>query len=528
MNLIHDPWIPVRRRDAGIVRIAPWQITEANGEEYTELAAPRPDFNGALIQFLIGLLQTACPPKHVGKWREWIKKPPSPEELRKSFDLFAEFFELDGNGPRFMQDLTLKVNKLEPEGVGTLFMETPGGNTLKKNTDHFIKRGQVVKRLCASCSAMALWTLQTNAPAGGQGHRTGLRGGGPFTSVIMASTLWATCWSNVLEENDFLSRGGNAKKKSKADIFPWLEKTRTSERNQKTTPDDVHPLHQFWAMPRRIRIMLEKKSGRCDLCLAIIDLLCESFFTKNHGFNYNGAWGHPLTPYSGKKDEDFLLPYHLHRNIGYHHWLGVVQSHSDNRIIFQPARVVKRFKDAMDGKDGGFRLWVFGYDMDNMKTRCWRESEMPVINAENVLRPRYEHYCEMLVASADEIAKQLKDAVLSALFSKVAIKKMEKSDRKTKVMELTDRFWGMTEQSFYEKLSRVREALEKDRDMLVVLESWRLVLAKVAEKIFDEISQNGSFEVVEPGRVARAWDKLRWDCKGKRIRQILGLPIEPA
>jgi len=521
MNLIHDQWIPVRRRNGEIVRITPWRITEGNGEEYTELAAPRPDFNGALIQFLIGLLQTACPPDNIGKWRKWLKEPPSPEELRKSFEPYVTAFELNGDGPRFMQDLTLKVNRMEPEGVGNLMMETPGGITLKKNTDHFIKRGQVVKRLCASCSAMALWTLQTNAPAGGQGHRTGLRGGGPFTSVIKEDTIWATSWSNVLDEKDFLSRGGNAKKKSRADIFPWLEKTRTSERNQKTTPDDVHPLHQFWAMPRRIRIMLEKQSGRCDLCLTKSDLLCESFFTKNYGFNYNGAWQHPLTPYSAKKDEDIFLPFHLHRNIGYHHWLGVVQAHSDNRTTFQPARVVKRFKETLDGKDGGFRLWVFGYDMDNMKTRCWREGEMPVINVDKVLRSRYEHYSETLVMCAEEIADKLKYRVRTALFG-------EKAEVRGDLSKIADRFWEFTERSFYEHLSNVREALAKKGDMVPVLESWRLVLGKTAEDIFDEVSQNGIFEAVEPGRVARAWDKLRWDCKGKRIRQILGFPVEPS
>ncbi len=101
MNLIHDAWIPVRRKNGEIVRIAPWQVTEGNGEEYVELAAPRPDFNGALIQFLIGLLQTACPPKNAGVWREWLKNPPKPDVLKKAFESVAKVFELGGDGPHF-------------------------------------------------------------------------------------------------------------------------------------------------------------------------------------------------------------------------------------------------------------------------------------------------------------------------------------------------------------------------------------------------------------------------------------------
>ncbi len=59
MNLLESQWIPVRR-ESGESYIAPWQLTEPD-DSVLELAAPRPDFNGALLQFLIGLLQTPAP-----------------------------------------------------------------------------------------------------------------------------------------------------------------------------------------------------------------------------------------------------------------------------------------------------------------------------------------------------------------------------------------------------------------------------------------------------------------------------------
>jgi len=405
----------------------------------------------------------------------------------------------------------------ERKEIGSLLIEAPGGITLKKNTDHFIKRRQVVKRLCASCSAIALWTLQTNAPSGGQGHRTGLRGGGPLTTVIKAAKLWATAWSGVLEEKAHLLRGGNWRKRELKCIFPWLDKTRTSERGQAITPEDVHPSHQYWAMPRRVRISFRSEDGYCDLCFSKSVLFCDEYFTKNYGFNYDGAWQHPLSPYVTTKKEEVPVPFHLHKEVGYHHWLGVVQARSNNRSVFQPARVVERY---MDDGDGEFRVWVFGYDMDNMKARCWREGEMPVIVADKVVKPRYERHAAALVLAAEEVANQLEYRVRSALFG-------EKAKVRGDLSYVVDRFWQQTENAFYENLDRIRQALRNNGDVFLVLESWRALLAKSAEAVFDEVCQNGAFEAVDPGRVARAWGQLRRAVNGKKVRQdILGLPDE--
>jgi CRISPR system Cascade subunit CasA len=519
MNLINDPWIPVRKKAGEVVRIAPWQVAEGGGEAYVELAAPRPDFNGALIQFLIGLLQTACPPKNTGKWREWMKKPPKPEELKKAFGPFVDAFNLDGDGPRFMQDLALKTKDLELNGIGVLLIETPGGNTLKKNTDHFIKRAQSVKRMCESCAAIALWTLQTNAPAGGQGHRTGLRGGGPLSTVVLQGDFWTTIWANVLEEKDFSSKGGNLEKKEEVDVFPWLGKTRTSERGQETTPEDVHPLHQYWAMPRRVRIEFQTGKGFCDLCGQESVVGCAGYFTKNYGLNYGGAWRHPLTPYTSSQKDPMPLPFHLHDGVGYRHWLGLVQIQTDTRYTFQPARVVERFKEMQSENGDDFRLWAFGYDMDNMKARCWREGEMPVMMVQVSIKNEYERYAGALVLAAKELRRQLRKSLRDALFSKDA-------DVSEDGLIMANLLWERTEADFYGYLDRLRKDLTDDKDTQPLRESWRKILADSAEEIFDEVTQNGIFEAVEPGRVARAWKQLKWDLNGKNIRQILELPVE--
>src|SRR6266545_7891643 len=109
MNLIEERWIPARRASGNEERIAPWQLTEGFADDpFIRLAAPRPDFNGALVQFLIGLLQTCSPPDDAREWRQKLRQPPAPAELKEGFLALKSVFCLDGDGPRFLQDLTLQ------------------------------------------------------------------------------------------------------------------------------------------------------------------------------------------------------------------------------------------------------------------------------------------------------------------------------------------------------------------------------------------------------------------------------------
>ena len=59
------------------------------------------------------------------------------------------------------QDKDMAGNK---KPIEALLIEAPGDKTLKENADHFIKSG-MEKSVCPACTAMALFTLQTNAPS---------------------------------------------------------------------------------------------------------------------------------------------------------------------------------------------------------------------------------------------------------------------------------------------------------------------------------------------------------------------------
>ena len=252
MNLIHDPWIPISRFDSSKERIAPWQLLENHeSNPIFGLNYPRPDFNGAITQFLIGLLQTCCEVDQE-KWEEWLFTPPPAEKLQKLFESVEEAFNLSGDGPRFMQDFDQKLEGAINE-VEAILIDAPGEQTIKNNSDHFVKRGRS-GAMCESCVATTLFTLQLNAPSGGAGHRTSLRGGGPLTTLLQIQrdspkfspkgpTLFQQLWLNVLDKSSFGSNFQSNLESGKQ--FPWMGPTRTSGEKEIITPTNTNPITVF-------------------------------------------------------------------------------------------------------------------------------------------------------------------------------------------------------------------------------------------------------------------------------------------
>src|SRR5690606_21081264 len=149
-----------------------------------------------------------------------------------------------GPEARFFQDLDdLDGGVVTP--VSALFMDAPA--------EHFIKPGNV-DVLSRRGATLAVMTLQTNAPAGGAGHRTSVRGGGPLTTLVVPgpsgdkpATLWQRLWANVPE------RFGANSETDLGSVFPWVASTRTSEKTspfRTTTTLDVHKTQAFFGMPR--------------------------------------------------------------------------------------------------------------------------------------------------------------------------------------------------------------------------------------------------------------------------------------
>jgi CRISPR system Cascade subunit CasA len=551
-NLIDEEWIPVKRRDGTETRITPWQVTDGFAENpIVSLNAPRPDFNGALIQFLIGLVQTTFAPANRIEWKHKLRTPPSTDQLKTAFMTVHNAFELGGDGPRFMQDHEDFKQTSKP--IDWLLIGAATKNTIAENIDHFIKRS-MVSNMCPSCCTMALLTMQTNAPGGGQGYRTSLRGGGPLTTLIIGDknfdTLWHTMWLNVLESKIFLTFC-NSKRSSDSNKFPWLAKTKTS-----VTEQDIHPAQYFWAMPRRIRLGLEKsESGLCDVCALPSNSLITACKEVNKGTEYRSPMKHPLSPFDtrikkNQKEEAARNKALLTQSggVSYRHWLGIVVNDTDGRI--EPARIVHEFIERQQS-DWQFRLWAFGYDFvpGQSKARCWYDSKIPLITVEHEHISDYENKIATLIKAANIICGNLKIAIKKVLhgipeydaitrqikWKYQDIKRLDADDEMARERVLTSvrtisaftaieaSFWQTTEAFFYSVLLNLSHCIRDNKGGSEFFEQWQHALCTEALKQFDSYILSAPIEDMKIKHVALAQKELNNFNRGTRVRKILGL-----
>ena len=536
MNLLEEKWLPVRRSTGQVDWISPHQITEP---DIVAFAANRADFNGALAQLMIGLLQTTTPVDDEGDWEDLLDTPPTAEVLQEWFAPTAEAFVLDGEGARFMQDLSLDIFATEPskfKDISLLFIEAPGVSTQKDNKDLFVKRG-FINGLCPHCAATALFTLQTNAPEGGSGNYTSLRGGGPLSTLIVATpsrSLWQDLWLNVKPQKVFMQQGGDVKKTAKHFTFPWLaEISKIQPTGGETQPLQVHPHHLFWAMPRRIRVdFADLQTGQCDVCKRDSAQLLHRYIAKPQGLYYKdkSLWRHPLSPYYETKEG--WLPVHPQPGgFSYKNWLAWVLGVKQGKKSVQAAGIVDYFLQERKKyqKSGQFRLWVFGYDMDNMKPRCWYETTFPLYSLAEATRTT-QTQIQNLIANRIEASEQavfyLRQAIKQAWFGE--------SDLRGDLSFVDKAFWDSTEPDFYQQLNalmkqaRTESGIDMDDANFIITsgEAWHKVLIKCATKLFDvDIVGAAAIGQQDPRRIAEAYNSLQRNLEGDAIKTILRLPV---
>lgn len=520
MNLLLDAWMPVRRR-SGHDWIAPWQLTDED-DPVLDFDAARPDFNAALWQFCIGLLATLMPPVDAAERRERLNTPPSPEALKALFETHAHAFELDGDGPRFMQDFDAQMDGADTP-ISGLLIDSPGGKTVRDNTDHFVKRDRV-ESLCKACAALALFTLQLNAPSGGSGHRTSLRGGGPLTTLVRFSpqarsdgapiTAWSQLWLNVCS---------HAVERSPSSCWPWMASTRTSINDEVITAVDSPYLTVYWGMPRRIRLKFVEKANVCDLCGRGSKQSIREYVTQTYGANYlSSGWLHPLSPYYRGKAEGEWLPEHPQEGgIGYRHWPA---------LLYGNAAGGKRQADVIDcalelaSRPGNgwnrytpLRLWAFGFDIyNNMKARSWHEADMPVYAVEDPKQLGiYADLLQQLVGAADLVRRYTTGAVRRAWLGD--------RDAKGDFSDIDRAFWARTEPAFFQLAAQMRDAVTAGDDDESLRQRWLDVIRRAAREVFDERAANAPLGDTDPAVLAAAHNDLQKKLRGPKLLGQLGL-----
>lgn len=516
INLIQDPWIPIRHRSGRTVLVPPWQAFGEAEDPAVAVASPRADFDGGIVQLLVGLLQAAMPPADEDEWCELAERHPSPAELRERLEPFAGAFELLGPGPRFQQDPRVASAGGGSWPVEKLLMDLG----LDVGPDLFARNGSV-GMLCLPCAAAALATLQASAPAGGRGHLTSLRGGGPLTTLVVpagaGATLWTAVWLNVLPLSAFPT---SAPDPASPALLPWLARPEPGEPAQprELTQEDMHRFHAFFGMPRRIWLG-EAEEGDCGLCGRTRTPCLLDYGSRPNGIRYTGAWIHPLSPYRRFRDVEWLAVKGDESGLGYRHWLGLVVAPPDGEV--RPALPVEellrsraRFDVAQE-----LRLWAFGYAMDNIRAEAWSEGFMPI----------YAVPAELAVTYAEEVRKLVEGAKAAEGYVRYAFKKLvarRPKDVKREPAQISARFWERTEAAFYQTASALLQTLREGLPELVHRKDWHQVLVREAASLFDLEVGEADFRAADPAQVARAWNELQRSLYGKKLKQILDLPIE--
>ena len=543
LNLVSDPWLPVRRRSGEVAWIAPSGITDAiDDDPVVAFAWARPDFNGAALEFLIGLLSTANAPANDREWHDWWVEPPEPDALATTFDRFTNAFYLDGEEPRFLQDLD-PLDGADQKDIGSLLIDAPGAQTLRNNADLFVKRGGVPV-LSRGAAAMALFVLNAFAPSGGAGHRTSLRGGGPMSTLVvpnhqrLGDTLWTRLWANVetLEQIALRAPGRN---EADTGVFPWTVRTRTSNpkaEGRSTTPVDVHPLQVYWGMPRRIRLQFEEGAGRpCAVTGTYDKVVAVAYRTRNYGTNYSEGFEHPLTPYYRQRAGSAKLPVHPQPGgISYRLWPGMVAESADG--LREPASTVRRWKGQgnrwrLVRPEGELRLSAFGYDMDNMKARAWVEGEMPLWTFDDAEAAKAgEKFAGHVVACTETIGRLLIRAIKSARHERP-------QDASGDYGFVSERLYRVTEQAFYEAIneavSGIKSASDPDDPTLEARTRWPNTVARSALALFDEYVPSDGLEARNMERHVKARFDLSSALRGygrggKALERDLNVRLQPA
>jgi len=516
------------------------RMTGSGADPVVALAAPRPDFDGAVQEFLVGLLTASLQPDDEAAWLDRWHSPPSVEALQAAVNALPDAFDLDGDGPRFFQDRSAGDFARAPvTPIEALLIEAPGEQTQKLNKDLFIKRDRIA-RVSRPVAAMALVTMQTYAPAGGQGYRTSMRGGGPLTTLVDPRVdehdawrahdqpLWQKLWVNVETTEQLAARTPPQSVFPIETAFPWLAPTRSSNIKKggvATTPAQAHPLQAYFGLPRRIRLEFDE-GGTCDLTGQRDDRTVVGFRPLNYGVQYDG-WKHPLSPHYRQKLTEPWLPVHGQPGgIAWRDWLALTLADPAGGLR-EPAGAVAHFpRRARAIRRRAVRVHAFGYDMDNMKARGWTDAVLPAFAVQEEERRELLYNTARSLTEATSLASTaLLGAVKTALFQ-------SPDDAHGDLGQVRLDLWAATERAFYAVVGAVADPTIDEDSASERAETRRreylAALTDAATAVFDRWCPTGSLPLEELRRqvagryglltALRGYSKL-----GESIFGMLGL-----
>lgn len=294
MNLLTDPWLPVRA--GGQFKHITLKEALCHSDDW-HLAAHRDDMEMAALQLAVCLTQVVLMPENAALVRARERTPLSVNEYDTATAPFLEWFELEHPEHPFMQTRGVKAEA--PTPIQKLFVGLPEGN----NHAFFNNAGEIT-RVCGKCAAIALFNLASNCPSFGGGFKGSLRGAAPITTLVKWDNLRSSIWRNVLHR-EFLAPF--YKVPISEDRPTWVK---AIEPEEKIFYNNIGLLRGLFWQPAHIELLWQEISTNCHFCGMPAARVAIGFNKEKFKYEIEGIWLHPHSPRTwrmkqGSKEEKY-------------------------------------------------------------------------------------------------------------------------------------------------------------------------------------------------------------------------------
>lgn len=283
MNLLEDPWIPVRADSGtGPFQLLTYRALLCDPGQNWQISLPRDDLELACLQLLVCMTQVMFLPEDDPELRYRIASPLPPDVFNARIAPYSDWFDLDHPTQPFMQ--TRGVKAADDTPIQKLLIGLPEGNN-----HAFFNEVDEVRHLSGSVAAIALFNQASNCPSFGGGFKGSLRGGAPITTLVFDADLRRMIWGNVLTRPRLAERQIDAPGPAQ-DKPTWVDPI-----TEKSTIhwNQIGLMRGLFWQPAHVELVRAKRSRPCGLLGGDAAEGYGGFLKEKFNFTVEGVWPHP-------------------------------------------------------------------------------------------------------------------------------------------------------------------------------------------------------------------------------------------
>lgn len=282
MNLLEDPWIPVRAGGgSGEFRLLTYRQLLCEKCDW-QVSLPRDDLELGCLQLLVCMTQIMFLPEDAATLRNRLDTPLTRDEFATGIAPHQDWFDLDHPTQPFMQSRGVKATEDTP--IQKLLIGMPEGN----NHAFFNEVGEV-HHLSGVVAAIALFNQASNCPSFGGGFKGSLRGGAPITTLVFGSNLREIVWRNVLTRPNLAARQ-IALPGLDTDLPTWVKPI--TEQSTIYWNEIGLARGLFW-QPARVELVKTTQDASCGVLGGEAVPGYSGFLKEKFNYTIDGVWPHP-------------------------------------------------------------------------------------------------------------------------------------------------------------------------------------------------------------------------------------------